>query len=83
MQEPRKEITDEHRISQIFDLDRLNPITEKIIGRAYRVSNGLGSGFVEKVYETDFQQSVLIGVHLWFVFIGVYLWFIYCPSNQQ
>ncbi|WP_199748343.1 MULTISPECIES: GxxExxY protein [unclassified Pedobacter] len=32
-------------------MDRLNSITEKIIGAAYAVSNTLGSGFLEKVYE--------------------------------
>jgi GxxExxY protein len=29
----------------------VNSITEKIIGCAYKVGNGLGCGFVEKVYE--------------------------------
>jgi GxxExxY protein len=29
----------------------LNALTEKIIGCAYEVANGLGSGFLEKVYE--------------------------------
>jgi len=29
----------------------LNELTEKIIGCAYGVANGLGSGFLEKVYE--------------------------------
>jgi GxxExxY protein len=29
----------------------LNEITEKIIGCAYTVSNVLGNGFLEKVYE--------------------------------
>jgi GxxExxY protein len=29
----------------------INDITEKIIGCAYKVSNTLGGGFVEKVYE--------------------------------
>ena len=33
------------------DERRLDGITEKIIGCAYRVSNVLGSGFMEKVYE--------------------------------
>ncbi len=33
------------------DERRLNEITEKIIGCAYEVANGLGSGFLEKVYE--------------------------------
>ncbi|CAH0143084.1 hypothetical protein SRABI27_00329 [Pedobacter sp. Bi27] len=32
-------------------MDNLNEITEKIIGAAYKVSNTLGSGFLEKVYE--------------------------------
>lgn len=36
--------TDEHRWG-------LNQITEKIIGCAFKVSNTLGCGFVEKVYE--------------------------------
>lgn len=31
--------------------DELNALTEKIIGCAFRVSNTLGSGFLEKVYE--------------------------------
>ena len=30
---------------------RLNALTEKIIGCAFRVSNTLGCGFLEKVYE--------------------------------
>ena len=29
----------------------LAPVTERIIGRAFRVANALGHGFVEKVYE--------------------------------
>ena len=33
------------------DERRLNEIAEKIIGCAYDVANGLGSGFLEKVYE--------------------------------
>ena len=33
------------------DKHRLNQITERIIGCAYTVSNTLGSGFLEKVYE--------------------------------
>jgi len=35
---------DEHRLE-------LNKLTDKIIGCAYTVSNTLGSGFLEKVYE--------------------------------
>nr|QNO42978.1 hypothetical protein MNOMIAMN_00018 [Methanosarcinales archaeon ANME-2c ERB4]QNT35688.1 hypothetical protein HAHEADPM_00022 [uncultured Methanosarcinales archaeon] len=30
---------------------RLNMLSEKIIGSAFEVSNVLGSGFLEKVYE--------------------------------
>lgn len=33
------------------DERRLNEVTEKIIGCAYGVANGLGCGFLEKVYE--------------------------------
>lgn len=33
------------------DLHRLDFVTEKIIGCAFKVSNVLGSGFLEKVYE--------------------------------
>ncbi len=33
------------------DLDKINGITEKIIGCSYTVSNVLGCGFLEKVYE--------------------------------
>lgn len=35
----------------ICDEALLKPITEKIIGCAFRVHNELGSGFLEKVYE--------------------------------
>jgi GxxExxY protein len=34
-----------------LSINKLNSFTEKIIGCAFRVSNQLGSGFVEKVYE--------------------------------
>ncbi len=49
------------RINRTFipaeELERLNAITEKIIGCAYKVSNELGCGFLEKI-------SVFIRVHL-------------------
>ena len=32
-------------------IEKLNSITEKIIGCAFQVSNKLGTGFLEKVYE--------------------------------
>lgn len=42
----------------------INPITEKIIGCAYTVSNKLGVGFLEKVYENalvlELRKSGLI-----------------------
>lgn len=44
-------------------LPEINLITEKIIGCVYRVSNSLGSGFLEKVYENalaiELRQSGL------------------------
>jgi GxxExxY protein len=36
-----------------FNWDELNSITEKIIGSSFEVSNTLGSGFLEKVYENS------------------------------
>lgn len=35
----------------MLSLREINGITEKIIGAAYAVSNTLGSGFLEKVYQ--------------------------------
>jgi len=50
--------TNKHRWTQIrkekgesVDFSDLNPVTEKIIGCAFTVSNTLGAGFLEKVYE--------------------------------
>src|SRR5436190_351366 len=45
--------TDEHgqELKQSDRHQSLNPITERIIGCAYRVSGTLGCGFLEKVYE--------------------------------
>ena len=31
--------------------DELNALTEKVIGAAFEVSNALGAGFLERVYE--------------------------------
>jgi len=39
-------------------LERLNKITEKIIGCAFKVSNTLGVGFVEKVYENALTHEL-------------------------
>lgn len=56
-----------------MDLTHLNPLTEKIIGCVFKVSNTLGPGFLEKVYENalahelrkaglDFRQQYQISV---------------------
>lgn len=46
-------MTDEKNfIDKLFDgEDDINDITEKIIGCAFKVSNTLGTGFLESVYE--------------------------------
>ncbi len=41
-------------------LERLNKITEKIIGCAFKVSNTLGVGFVEKVYENALAHELRV-----------------------
>ncbi len=38
--------------------EEINKITELIIGSAYRVSNTLGSGFLEKVYENALRYEL-------------------------
>jgi GxxExxY protein len=44
--------TDKHRRSWgVVSEDELNKLTERIIGCAFKVSNQLGCGFLEKVYE--------------------------------
>ena len=43
---------------------RLNSLSEKIIGCAFRVSNGLGPGFVEKVYENALAYELSDADHL-------------------
>ncbi len=40
------------------DEDRLRPVTETIIGCAYRVGNALGCGFLEKVYERAMAHEI-------------------------
>jgi len=57
--------TDKHRSTQMgikmsgsTALAELNPITEKIIGCAYTVSNTLGAGFLEKVYENSLTHEL-------------------------
>jgi GxxExxY protein len=38
--------------------EELNSMTEKVIGCAYKVSNALGSGFLEKVYENALSHEI-------------------------
>ena len=38
--------------------DRLRPVTETIIGCAFRVVNALGCGFLEKVYERALTHEI-------------------------
>jgi GxxExxY protein len=68
---------DERRLS-------LDELTEKIIGCAYEVSNVLGTGFVEKVYENALvhelrkngcraEQQYPIAVHYDDVVVGEYV----------
>lgn len=40
------------------DQQRVNQITEKIIGWAFTVSNALGCGFLEKVYENALAHEL-------------------------
>jgi GxxExxY protein len=46
------------------DKEKLNEISEKIIGAAFKVANTLGGGFLEKVYENalvhELQKSGLL-----------------------
>jgi len=43
----------------------INQITEKVIGCAYQVGNGLGSGFLEKVYENALAHEIhKAGLHV-------------------
>ena len=37
---------------------KTNEVTERIIGAAYRVSNGLGCGFLEKIYENALAHEL-------------------------
>ena len=47
------------------DARRLDELTEKIIGCAYKVANGLGAGFLEKVYEKSLSIELRkTGLHV-------------------
>lgn len=38
--------------------DELNSLSEKVIGACYKVSNALGSGFLEKVYQNALAHEL-------------------------
>jgi len=42
----------------VDEISEINRITEKIIGCAYTVSNTLGAGFLEKVYENALAHEL-------------------------
>jgi GxxExxY protein len=62
--------TDEHRFGereerigfrldgQLMETGRLNSISERVIGCAFRVHNVLGYGFLEKVYENALAHEI-------------------------
>lgn len=41
-----------------MEQDQVNSLTEKIIGCAFKVGNGLGHGFLEKVYENALAHEL-------------------------
>lgn len=47
-------------LKSLFDnkIDEINKITQKIIGCSYTVSNSLGCGFLEKVYENALTHEL-------------------------
>ncbi len=51
MKTDEEDKTKEDKNKEDKNLEEINKITEKIIGCAYKVSNTLGCGFLEKVYE--------------------------------
>lgn len=58
MADLRKATPNTNVFTQLDDLAKLNPITEKIIGCAYTVGNALGVGFLEKVYENALAHEL-------------------------
>ena len=48
----------------MVDERRLNEISEQIIGHCYTVSNTLGSGFLEKVYENALAHELRKSGHV-------------------
>jgi GxxExxY protein len=49
---------DKNSIITTNDLVEINRITDKIIGCGYKVSNSLGGGFLEKVYENALAHEL-------------------------
>jgi GxxExxY protein len=45
-------------LKMVTNESRINQITEKIIGAAYVVANGLGHGFMEKCYENALAHEL-------------------------
>jgi GxxExxY protein len=51
--------------NSVADDSRINTITEKVIGCAFRVANTLGVGFLEKVYENALAYELRkLGFHV-------------------
>ena len=46
--------------NKIFDRDSLNALSERVIGAVYEVANGLGAGFLEKVYERALMRELAL-----------------------
>jgi GxxExxY protein len=44
--------------SAMIEESRLNEVTQRIIGAAFQVSNALGCGFLEKVYENALAHEL-------------------------
>jgi GxxExxY protein len=57
IQEPQMN-ADEHERERLAGRAELNAISEQIIGAAFQVSNALGIGFVEKVYENALAMEL-------------------------
>ncbi|HEY4086867.1 MAG TPA: GxxExxY protein [Bryobacteraceae bacterium] len=45
---------------EFFDRDSLNALSERVIGAVYEVANGLGAGFLEKVYERALMRELAL-----------------------
>jgi GxxExxY protein len=43
-----------------FDRDALNALSERVIGAVYEVANGLGAGFLEKVYDRALMRELVL-----------------------